>query len=286
MSRAARLLPLPLLIALSAILIGLPDDSRSAPAPVPRHRKRFTNSIGMKLVLIPKGKFLMGSPTDEMGRHRDEGPQHEVEITRTFYLGAYTVTQAQYNKVMGSNPSYFCSAGSGRVSVRGMDTSDFPVESVSWHDAVAFCKKLSARPAEKGARRVYRLPSEAEWEYACRAGTTTPYNCGNTLTTAQANFRDSPLGRTAKVGSYKANAWGLFDMHGNVFQWCSDWYERNYYPVSPKKDPAGAKAGGGKVVRGGAWRADSALLRAAFRACPPTSYAQNDVGLRIACGRR
>ena len=154
------------------VLVMLPGISLAAePAAQP---KEITNSIGMKLVLIPAGKFLMGSPKDEKERWPDE-EQHEVSITKPFYLGVYVVTQAEYEKVMGNNPSYFSAKGDGKDSVKDMDTGQFPVEAVSWDDAVAFCKKLSELPEEKKAGRVYRLPTEAEWEYACRAGTKTAF---------------------------------------------------------------------------------------------------------------
>ncbi len=172
--------------------------------------KEITNSIGMKLVLIPAGKFMMGSPKDEKDRGDDE-EQHEVSITKPFYLGVYLVTQAEYEKVMGNNPSWFSAKGDGKDKVKDIDTSLFPVEMVYWNNAIAFCKKLSELPEEKKAGRVYRLPTEAEWEYACRAGTKTVFHYGDSLSSKQANFdgrfpygqvEEGPhLGRTTKVGS-------------------------------------------------------------------------------------
>src|SRR5262249_17834659 len=147
---------------------------------------------------------MMGSPRDEKGRDDDEGPQHEVEITKPFYLGVYPVTQSEYQKVMGTNPSHFSADGPGQDVVKGLDTSNFPVEQVSWDDAVEFCVKLTRRERVK---RVYRLPTEAEWEYACRAETKTAFNCGDTLKSDQANCKRF-LGRTCKVASYKPNARG------------------------------------------------------------------------------
>jgi formylglycine-generating enzyme required for sulfatase activity len=236
----------------------------------------------MKLVRIAPGKFLMGSPNAEPERTANE-IQHEVQITRSFFLGVYTVTQAQYKKVMGTNPSFFSATGGGQSSVRGLDTSNFPVEKVSWNDADAFCKKLSALRAEKGARRKYRLPTSAEWEFACRAGAKTPFSWGKTITAAQANFSLSPLNRTCKVGSYKPNAWGLYDMHGNVWQFVSDRHDANYYRVSPRKDPPGPTVGTMRECRGGSCRQAAMHCRAAFRGVvfPTTTY--DHVGFRVAC---
>jgi formylglycine-generating enzyme required for sulfatase activity len=279
---------------MTTLAIG-PESSRSAPAPPAR--KHFTNSVGMKLVRIPAGKFTMGSPASESGR-RPEERQHDVEITRHFFLGAYLVTQTQYAKVAGGNPSHFCGTGLRRESVKGLITADFPVEYVSWEEAAAFCKKLSALPAEKAATRHYRLPTEAEWEYACRAGTTTPFHFGRSASSKQANFNGlSPYGgaekgialnRPCKVGSYKANAWGLFDMHGNVWQFCGDWYDRAYYQVSPKKDPQGPNTGTTKILRGGAFGYTGDWCRAAFRLGEGPTRRWDHVGFRVACdlGRR
>jgi formylglycine-generating enzyme required for sulfatase activity len=152
--------------------------------------KEVTNALGMKLRLIPSGEFRMGSPEDEEGRSREEHP-HEVRITRPFYMGIYPVTQAEYEKVIGKNPSWYSPTGGGKGYVKGLDTPRFPVEVVSWRDAVKFCEELSALPAERKAGRVYRLPSEAEWEYACRAGTKSPFAFGRSLSSRQANFHGS-----------------------------------------------------------------------------------------------
>jgi formylglycine-generating enzyme required for sulfatase activity len=247
----------------------------------PRH---IENSIGMKLVLIPPGKFTMGSPKDEKGRNKDED-QREVLIKKAFHLGIHEVTQAQFKKVMGFNPSYFCARAAGRKGVEyetwskpggGKDklqglagqalagTADFPVENVSWHEAVEFCRTLSALPAEQSAGRTYRLPSEAEWEYACRGGASSSqvFHFGNRLSSEQANFRGTrPAGgaapgpwleRTCKVGSYPPNAFGLYDMHGNVWEWCLDAYEYE-----------GDR--GFRVRRGGSWGDGADQCRSALR---------------------
>ena len=231
--------------------------------------------VKMEFVRIPAGKFLMGSPEDENPRRGDE-KQHEVEITRAFYLGKYLVTQQQYEQVMGSNPSEFSATGRRQGLVAGQDTPLFPVDSVSWEDAVAFCRKLSDRPEEKRAGFwLYRLPTEAEWEYACRGGAAaySVFHYGNSLSSAQANFngnwpyggaaRGPHLQKTTKVGSYQPNAFGLYDMHGNVFEWCADWYGTDYYESSPRQDPPGPYGGSHRVSRGGGWNDNAFCSRAA-----------------------
>jgi formylglycine-generating enzyme required for sulfatase activity len=196
--------------------------------------KEITNSIGMKLVLIPKGTFMMGSPETEKGRQENE-TQHEVTISKDYYLGVYEVTQAQYEKVMGKNPSSF------PVAKVGNENADLPVENVSWDDAVEFCKKLSDLPEEKKAGREYRLPTEAEWEYACRAGSKTAYAFDDEegLLPEYGWFSRNSSRRTHTVGLLEPNAWGLYDMHGNVWEWCSDRY--GDYPKGAVSDPSGPK---------------------------------------------
>jgi formylglycine-generating enzyme required for sulfatase activity len=249
-----------------------------------------TNSISMKLVLIPPGEFDMGSTEEEIGRllleaklqkapgryaqHvRDEGPRHHVRITKPFCLGVCEVTQTQYQTVLGSNPSKF----------RG-DPSR-PVEQVTWHEAVDFCRRLSELPQEKAAGAVYRLPTEAEWEHACRAGTTTRYSFGDAPQplSAHACWAANAQGQTAPVGRLRPNAWGLLDMHGNVWEWCSDRHGGDYYATSPRDDPTGPEAGPTRVLRGGAW---DAAYPGHFR-CAYRPYAQPDArasgyGFRVA----
>ena len=239
-------------------------------------RSGFINSIGMKLVYIKPGTFLMGSPASESGRFDNEGPQHRVTLTKGFHMGAHQVTQQQYGKVMGTNPSHFRKGG------------NHPVEKVSWSDAQEFCRKLSARDG-----RTYRLPSEAEWEYACRAGTTTPFAFGNTISTEQANYDGNyPYARgqkgewrrcTTPVGSFQPNAWGLCDMHGNLYEWCSNWYDRYYYQKSAGNDPEGPSSGSHRVVRGGSWYCNPRGCRSAYRDDYPPGLRVNYIGFRLLC---
>jgi outer membrane protein assembly factor BamB len=257
------------LLCLSLVSVALAGKTNARPP------HSVTNSIGMKLVRIPAGQFLMGSPDTDASARDDEKPQHQVRITRPFYLGTYEVTQQEFERVMGRPCSFFSPTGAGADRVKGLDSARFPAEQVRWYDAVDFCRKLSALPEEKKASRVYRLPTEAEWEYACRAGTTTAFAFGDSLSSTQANFdgnfphggaKKGPfLTRTTRVGSYKPNAWGLYDMHGNVWEWCADWYGREYYKHAPPDDPAGPRKGAVRVIRGGEWYGDARDCRSAFR---------------------
>jgi len=251
----------------------------------------ITNSIGMKLVLIPPGEFMMGSPkelieaelkrpdNDQWYKERlpGEGPQHRVRVTRLFYLGTCLVTQEEYQRVMGTNPSEFSATGKGKDKVAGQDTKPFPVENVSWDDAVEFCRKLSDLPEERSAGRTYRLPSEAQWEYACRAGNTGRYGLSLDGKAVPKEYDENGLsdyswfyhnsdGRPHAVGGKRANAWGLYDMHGNVWEWCQDWYDKEYYANSPTDDPVGPSGGSGRVVRGGCWDYPPRRCRSAYRA--------------------
>jgi formylglycine-generating enzyme required for sulfatase activity len=235
--------------------------------------KTITNSIGMKLVLIPKGTFMMGSPASEQGRDDDE-TQHEVTISKDYYLGVFEVTRGQYEKVMGTNPSYFQKRVIGKS-----DSSMYPVEQVSWEDAVEFCKKLSELPEEKKAGRVYHLPTEAEWEYACRAGSKAAYSFGaNSKTLGDYAWFGGNSGlQTHPVGEKKANAWGLYDMHGNVLEWCSDCWGK--YPKGSVSDPSGPSEGSFRVYRGGCWSIVAASCRSANRLRNVPSNRADDFGL-------
>jgi len=253
---------------------------------ITRHRKTaeyfiepLGNGIGLEMVRIPGGTFLMGSPEDELDRGNSEGPQHVVTVP-TFFLAKFPVTQAQYVAVMGENPARFRDNGDNR-----------PVEQVFWDDAVAFCQKLSEQTG-----RTYRLPSEAEWEYACRAGTTTPFHFGETITTDLANYNgkltygDRPKGEyreeTTAVGSLaNANAFGLYDMHGNVWEWCQDVWHSSY-EGAPTDGSAWLEGGnqGLRVLRGGSWIDLPRDCRSANRYDHYFPGARNDVyGFRVVC---
>jgi formylglycine-generating enzyme required for sulfatase activity len=215
-----------------------------------------------------------------------------VTISRDYYMGAHEVTQAQYKKVMGKNPSYFQGdkvairhPQTNRV-VKDVDSSNHPVEAVSWSEAVEFCERLSALPEEKKAGRVYRLPTEAQWEYACRAGSTTAYGCGNDDRSLgdHAWYRQNSNNLTHAVGQKKPNAWGLYDMHGNVWEWCSDWYDQNYYTQSPKDNPQGPDMGSLRVFRGGCWYFPAVNCRSAFRNWFIPAGRYGSLGFRVSAG--
>jgi formylglycine-generating enzyme required for sulfatase activity/serine/threonine protein kinase len=241
--------------------------------------RMFVNAIGMKFMLVPAGTFVMGSPYGELKQYSDEAPQHTVEITKGFYMGVNPVTQEEYERVMGNNPSWFSPNGGGRkeLPVPGLHTLEFPVECVSWLEAVEFARRLSALPTEAISGRTYRLPTEAEWEYACRGGAPAyqVFHFGDSLYSKQANFDGNHpygcaevgpnLGRTCEVGSYPSNGFGLYDMHGNVWEWCQDWYDHGYYAASPRRDPQGPQQGSLRVIRGGGWEDEGAGCRSAVR---------------------
>jgi serine/threonine-protein kinase len=263
------------------------------------------SSIGMKLVFIPPGEFTMGSPKEvvdeEWNAHRDdpwytdrlpgESPQHHVRITKPFFLGRYEVTQEQYLRVMGKNPSEFAATGNRRSQVAGQDTRRFPVENVSWDEATEFCRKLSAMPQEKTAGRTYRLPSDAEWEYACRAGSAGRFSF-SPADGATAESEDKKLSdygwcsgnsreMTHAVGGKRPSPWGLYDMYGNVWEWCQDWYDGGYYAASPADDPPGPPGGSMRVTHGGGWDHAAAYCRSANRGSNSPGNRHAAVGFRV-----
>ncbi len=244
------------------------------------------NGISLEMVLIPSGEFLMGSPETELERRNSESPQHLVKVS-TFLMGQYPVTQEQWRIV----------AGWKRIKKNlKPDPARFkgdrnPVERVSWEDATEFCARLSAKTG-----RFYSLPSEAEWEYACRAGTTTPFHFGETITTDLANYDASSIygegiqgeyrQKTTPVGSFPANEFGLYDMHGNVWEWCEDqWHDS--YESAPTDGSAwigkNAKSQSEKVLRGGSWFDISRLCRSAYRLSFSADFDYDSNGFRVIC---
>lgn len=260
------------------------------------HDVDLGNGVKLTMVLIPPGEFLMGSPEAErqwaieeakaannreaFERIPTEAPQHRVKITQPFYLSKYEVTQAQWQAVIGNNPPQF-------------QAPTNPVEKVSWDDIQAFLARLYAAgarvvPSDKtrgGAMEMrYALPTEAQWEYACRAGSTTAFCFGDaaSMLGQYGWFKGNSGGRTHPVGALKANAWGLHDMHGNVWEWCADWFGKEYYANSPPDDPLGPGSGSHRVIRGGGWITYAVNCRSAPR-CRPLSNSRTDyMGFRLA----
>ena len=241
-----------------------------------RFRVTADDSLSETMVWIAPGTFTMGSPSNEKDRGGNEGPQTKVTISRGFLMSKYEVTQAQYKAVVGSNPSHF----------KGDNN---PVESVSWNDAVAYCAKLTGK--EKAAGRLpagyeYRLPTEAEWEYACRAGTTTLFSFGDDESklgeyawyAGNSSQPFIPVNTTHPVGQKKPNGWWLYDMHGNVYEWCQDWYGN--YPGGSVTDPQGPATGSYRMFRGGHWDNLVALPHSARRGYNRPSDGGKDVGFR------
>ncbi len=240
----------------------------------PAPPKNVTNSLGMKFVWVPPGTFLMGSPKEEKERKNDEA-QHPVKLTKGFYMAVTPVTQEEWTAIMEKNPSKF------------QGDKNLPVEQVTWNECQDFIKKLQAKD-----QKPYRLPTEAEWEYACRAGTTTPFYCGTTISTDQANYNgnyvygDGQKGhyreKTMPVGSFPPNDWGLHDMHGNVWQWCQDSFEE--YPKNSSQetvvDPIGMK-GESRVIRGGSWIDNPLECRSAYRGGSRPILRHSLVGFRL-----
>jgi len=242
----------------------------------------FSENLGdgivLEMVYIPGGTFMMGSPDSELGREDDENPQHQVTVP-AFYAGKYPITQAQWKAVMGKNPSWFLSWS--------IDYKKLPVECVWWNRAVEFCGKLSQKTGKR-----YRLLSEAEWEYACRAGTTTPFHFGETITPELVNYQGNypyakaPPGlwrrETTDLGSFPPNAFGMYNMHGNVWEWCSDTWHSNYNGAPTDGSSWEAGTDDRRVLRGGSWLNNAILCRSAYRTRNPAIVRDNDIGFRVA----
>ena len=274
-----------------------------------------SKSTGLRLVIIEAGEFTMGSPEAEADR-RDDERQHTVRIKQTFLIGTREVTQAQYQQVIGRNPSWFSHHGEGKDKIGDKPTGRFPVESVTWFDALEFCNRLSKldglapyyrlEAIERHEGKItgadvkvlggtgYRLPTEAEWEFASRAGSGGPYHAVEGKATMRGNFqyrravlygastKIGGLGRTVEVGSYAPNLSGLHDTHGNVAEWCWDWYGKDYYSDSPEVDPRGPQTGNHRVVRGGSWLVKQSSCRCATRFWQVPSEGKYYVGFRVA----
>jgi formylglycine-generating enzyme required for sulfatase activity len=233
-------------------------------------------SAGIEMIWCPPGTFMMGSPTSETGREADE-TQHQVTLTNGFYLGKYEVTQAQYETVMTGNPQ-----GLNAKPSRWSNNNDRPVEQVSWNDVQVFLSRLNDMEQTAGrlpAGWKYVLPTEAQWEYACRAGTTTAYSWGNDINSSRANYNQN-IGQTVNVGQYAANPWGFFDMHGNVWEWVHDW--KADYPGGSQTDPEGPLNGSSRVFRGGALHQGKSHLRSANRNSKKPNHYMSVGGFRIA----
>jgi formylglycine-generating enzyme required for sulfatase activity len=236
------------------------------------------SAANLEMLWVEPGTFTMGSPTTETGRGSDE-TEHNVTLTKGFYLGKYEVTQAQYEAVMTGNANSLSPAPSNWPN-----NPNRPVEKVSWDDVQIFLTRLNA--AEQAAGRLpanwqYVLPTESQWEYACRAGTTTVYSWGAAIATSNANYNSSGLSQTTDVGQYAANPWGFFDMHGNVWEWTNDWYQVAYPTGNPVIDPTGPASGSYRVLRGGSWFNGGAYLRSAQRDAYPPSTRHNTLGFRV-----
>jgi formylglycine-generating enzyme required for sulfatase activity len=257
-----------------------------------QHECRYYRVVEARpnMVWIPPGTFLMGSPEDEVDRQEDEGPQTQVTLTQGFYMGKHEVTQGEYLAVMGNNPSWFNGvrpSGEGQQDY-GTDLTR-PVEQVNWDEAVAYCGALTERERAAGhipMNYAYRLPTEAEWEYTCRAGTTTRFSHGddpgytNLTHYAWYAYDGNSDEQTHPVGQKLPNPWGLYDMHGSVFEWCQDWWAENL-PGGIALDAQGPDVGPAHVLRGGDWGSGGELSRSSFRFFGYPGGRRYDIGFRV-----
>ena len=269
--------PLFALLALAlSLTLAAPHAARAAD-------KTLTNSIGMEFVLIPAGTFQMGAGEKEREATAGEKPRHRVTISKPFHLGKFEVTQAQWEAVMGSSP-FALDRSNPYYNLPGMAariTKPTHPATVSWIDAQEFIARLN----QKEGHNRYRLPTEAEWEYAARAGTTTAYSFGDDarqLGRHAWHGEDFATGGSHPVGQKPANAWGLHDVHGNAWEWVQDWYDDRYYASSPELDPPGPRTGSGRVVRGGSWHVTAGGWRSAFRKLYEPGYRGISIGFRVA----
>jgi formylglycine-generating enzyme required for sulfatase activity len=247
--------------------------------------KSLTNSLGMKLALVPAGEFAMGAPESDRLAAGNERPQHRVRITRPFYLGVYEVTVGQFRQFVQQSGHKTDAEKGGDTRAWNNpffnQTDDHPVMMVSWNDASAFCTWLGRKE-----RKTYRLPAEAEWEYACRAGSVTRYSYGDD---PQALGASAWIGgktgnagaKTHPVGQKKPNAWGLYDLHGNVLEWCADRYSDTYDARASQDDPTGPESGDSRVVRGGSWGTRPRDARSACRSWYKPGLRYMDLGFRV-----
>jgi formylglycine-generating enzyme required for sulfatase activity len=228
--------------------------------------KPYKNSLGIEFVPIPEGEFQMGCTKSDTECNYNEKPQHTVKISKSFYIGKFEVTQGQWKMLMGNNPSGFQECG-----------ENCPVESVSWNDAQEFIKRLCVR--ENYSPCKYRLPTEAEWEYAARAGTKTKYYWGDTINDAYLWYNNNSGGTTNPVGKKKPNSWGLYDMSGNVWEWVEDWYDEVYYIKNPNIN--GPSSGKIRVLRGGSWNFKAGDGRLSYRGGSDPNSGEDHDGFRL-----
>ena len=261
-----------ILAVFGGLAVTAAEEPQEAGGKTQSRPKELTVELGkgvkLEMVLIPAGEFLMGASDSDKDFHYGEKPQHRVRITKPFYLGKYQVTQEQWEAVMGSNPSRF----------KG---PKHPVEQVSWDACQQFLGKLNAKFAAEGGK--YQLPSEAQWEYACRAGSKTRYSFGDDKTQLDdyAWHRKNLATPTHPVGEKKPNAWGLYDMHGNACDWCQDWFGKEYYRESPVDDPTGSVTGLQRVIRGGSWHCPPEHCRSTMRRQALPEVLWHTQGLRV-----